>query len=334
MSHSILQENPSRWYLRYAALRQSLLGTPLAALADTVPDDLLPTLNHGDLPRWRAALDALPDWQAANVDLEHGVHLRRATPPSEAEQAQLAQVLMGLHPWRKGPYDLFGVPIDTEWRSDWKWERLLPHITPLAGRTVLDVGCGNGYHCWRMAGAGASQVIGVEPMLLFNLQYWALRRYLPQWPVHLLPLTFEQLPPNLGAFDTVFSMGVLYHRRSPFEHLLGLREALRPGGELVLETLVVDGPRDHVLVPPGRYSRMPNVWFLPSPATLESWLLRAGFVAPRVVDVTVTSTEEQRPTDWMTWESLPQDLDPANPALTVEGHPRPTRAIVVARKPQ
>lgn len=334
MSHSPLDSHTPRWYLRYAALRQSLLGTALARLADTVPDDLLPMLNHGDLPRWRAALDALPDWQVDEIDLATGVSLRRTTPLQAQERERLTQALMGLHPWRKGPYDLFGVHIDTEWRSDWKWERLLPHIAPLAGRRVLDVGCGNGYHCWRMAGAGAGLVIGVEPMLLFNLQYWALRRYLPAYPVHLLPLPFERLPPSLGAFDTVFSMGVLYHRRSPFEHLLALRDALRPGGELVLETLVVPGPRDHVLVPPGRYSRMPNVWFLPSPATLESWLLKAGFVAPRVVDVTVTTTEEQRPTPWMTWESLPQDLDPANPALTVEGHPRPTRAIVVAGKPQ
>jgi tRNA (mo5U34)-methyltransferase len=322
------------WYLQYAALRQSLVGTPLAPLADTVPDDLLPSINHGDFPRWRAMLDALPEWKAAHADLAHGVTLQRDIALDEAEHAALTQILMGLHPWRKGPYDLFGVHIDTEWRSDWKWDRVLPHIAPLTDRSVLDVGCGNGYHCWRMAGAGARLVIGVEPMLLFNLQYWALRHYLPEWPVHLLPLTFEQVPDKLAAFDTVFSMGVLYHRRSPFEHLQSLKNALRPGGELVLETLVVEGPRGYVLVPEGRYSRMPNVWFLPSPATLESWLIKAGFVAPRVVDVNITTTDEQRPTSWMTWESLPQDLDPRDSSRTVEGHPRPMRAIVVARKPE
>jgi tRNA (mo5U34)-methyltransferase len=322
------------WYLQYAALRHSLSGTPLAPLADTVPDDLLPTLNHGDFPRWRAALDALPDWPVAHADLAHGVTLQRDIALDEAEHAALTQTLMGLHPWRKGPYDFFGVHIDTEWRSDWKWDRVLPHIAPLAGRTVLDVGCGNGYHCWRMGGASAKLVIGVDPMLLFNLQYWALRKYLPEWPVHVLPLTFEQVPDKLAAFDTVFSMGVLYHRRSPFEHLQSLKNALRPGGELVLETLVVEGPRGHVLVPEGRYSRMPNVWFLPSPATLESWLVKAGFVEPHVVDVNITTTDEQRPTRWMTWESLPQDLDPDDSTRTVEGHPRPMRAVVVARKPE
>ncbi|MDR0782129.1 MAG: tRNA 5-methoxyuridine(34)/uridine 5-oxyacetic acid(34) synthase CmoB [Pseudomonadales bacterium] len=319
--------------MQYAALRQDWLGTALAPLADTVSDDLVPAIEHGDFPRWRAALDALPDWTVANADLVNGVILQRATPLSDAEHATLTQTLLRLHPWRKGPYEIFGVHIDTEWRSDWKWDRVLPHITPLTGRTVLDVGCGNGYHCWRMAGAGAKCVVGIEPMLIFNLQYWALRKYLPEWPVHLLPLTLEQMPEQLAAFDTVFSMGVLYHRRSPFEHLQALKNALRPGGELVLETLVINGPRGQVLVPEGRYARMPNVWFLPSPATLESWLSKAGFVEPHVVDVNLTTTDEQRPTAWMSWESLAQVLDPQNPALTVEGHPRPLRAVVVARKP-
>jgi len=298
-----------------------------------VPDSLVPLINHGDFPRWRAVLDSLPDLIPASVDLLNQVRVGDAGQLDQAERAALGGKLMGLHPWRKGPFNLFGVEIDTEWRSDWKWDRLLAHISPLAGRTVLDVGCGNGYHCWRMGGAGAKRVIGVDPMLLFNLQYWVLRHFLPEWPVHVLPLTGEQVPDKMEAFDTVFSMGVLYHRRSPFEHLLSLKNALRPGGELVLETLVVEGPPGHTLVPEGRYSRMPNVWFLPSPGTLESWLVKAGFRDPHVVDVNITSTQEQRPTAWMTWESLPHDLDPVNPALTVEGLPRPTRAIVIATKP-
>ena len=77
-------------------------------------------------------------------------------------------------------------------------------------------------------------------------------------------------------FDTVFSMGVLYHRRSPFHHLAELKNCLKPDGELVLETLVIDGKRGEVLVPERRYSKMHNVWFLPSCLTLESWLKRSG----------------------------------------------------------
>ncbi|PMC22346.1 tRNA 5-methoxyuridine(34)/uridine 5-oxyacetic acid(34) synthase CmoB, partial [Klebsiella aerogenes] len=44
-------------------------------------------------------------------------------------------------------------------------------------------------------------------------------------------------------------MGVLYHRRSPLDHLWQLKDQLAPGGELVLETLVIEGDENTVLVP-------------------------------------------------------------------------------------
>ncbi|MBP6682857.1 MAG: tRNA 5-methoxyuridine(34)/uridine 5-oxyacetic acid(34) synthase CmoB, partial [Halioglobus sp.] len=218
-----------------------------------------------------------------------------------------------------------------EWRSDWKWDRLAPAIDDLAGRRVLDVGCGSGYHCWRMLGAGAAEVIGIDPTPLFVLQYWALRKYLQRDEVWVLPLGIEQLPAKLQAFDSVFSMGVLYHRRSPLDHLLELRDCLRPGGQLVLETLVIEGGPGTSLVPEGRYARMGNVWFLPACDTLLGWLRKLGFVDCRLVDVGATSTDEQRSTDWMRFQSLADFLDPADRSKTVEGYPAPRRAIVTAR---
>jgi tRNA (mo5U34)-methyltransferase len=240
---------------------------------------------------------------------------------------------MGLHPWRKGPFDLFGVHIDTEWRSDWKWDRLGSGIDSLQSRRVLDVGCGSGYHCWRMAGDGAREVIGIDPTPLFVVQFWALQKYLQQTNVWLLPAGIEQMPDKLNAFDTAFSMGVLYHRRSPMDHLRELRDCLRPGGQLVLETLVIDGKLGDTLVPEGRYARMGNVWFLPSCDTLASWLKKTGFVEPRLVDVGLTSIEEQRSTDWMTFHSLANFLDPQDSSKSIEGHPAPRRAVFTARVP-
>jgi tRNA (mo5U34)-methyltransferase len=128
-------------------------------------------------------------------------------------------------------------------------------------------------------------------------------------------------------------MGVLYHRRSPFDHLLELREALRPGGELVLETLVIDGGAGDVLVPGERYARMNNVWFIPSTAELKSWLKKVGFKNAQVANVAQTTTEEQRSTDWMTFQSLAQCLDPGDSGRTVEGYPAPRRAVIVATAP-
>ena len=201
---------------------------------------------------------------------------------------------------------------------------------------MLDVGCGNGYHCWRLALAGARQVIGIDPTALFLAQFLAVRTLLaPMSPelvdrVSLLPVGIEALPAALARFDTVLSMGVLYHRRSPIDHLLELRGALRPGGQLVLETLVIEGGADRVLVPERRYAKMRNVWFIPSPALLETWLRRCGFRRVETVDVTPTTTREQRSTEWMTFESLADFLDPADSRFTIEGYPAPRRAIVTA----
>lgn len=288
----------------------------------------------GDLPDWRAALESLPDIAPSGVELTETVRAGVAADTSGEQLAELETQLRRLHPWRKGPWEIFDLFIDTEWRSDWKWERLLPHIESLHRRLVLDVGCGNGYHCWRQFGAGARRVIGIDPSAKFVAQFYALKKYLgTEQPVDILPLGIEDIPANLQAFDTTFSMGVLYHRRSPMDHLRELRGTLRPGGELVLETLVIDGGPGDCLVPEGRYAKMRNVWFLPSCATLESWLRKCGFRNPRTVDVDTTNLGEQRRTDWMRFESLADFLDPESPDKTLEGHPAPKRAVLVAKAP-
>jgi len=319
----------------YTPLIERWQGGELAAWAELLPEQIargLSTQRYGDLPRWLQALENLPDIATGDIQLAKpcvGAHSDPAPVPPLIKQ--LRSSLQALHPWRKGPFDLFGVHIDTEWRSDWKWERLSGAIDTLEGRRVLDVGCGSGYHCWRMLGDGAFEVIGIDPTPLFVVQYWALQKYLQRDEVWVIPTGIEQVPGKLQAFDTVFSMGVLYHRRSPMDHLLELRDCLRPGGQLVLETLVVEGGPGHTLVPEGRYARMGNVWFLPSVDTLQGWLRKLGFVDVQLVDITVTSTSEQRATDWMRFHSLADFLDPNDSNKTIEGYPAPCRAIVTAR---
>ncbi len=210
---------------------------------------------HGDVQRWHKALSQLPELGNTTVDLNQPAITLRADTAEGVSREPLEAALRGLMPWRKGPFDFFGIPIDTEWRSDWKWDRVAPHLANLEGRRVLDVGCGSGYHCWRMLGAGARRVIGIDPGLLFLFQFLSVKRYLADAPVDLLPVRMEDLPAKLETFDTTFSMGVLYHRRSPIDHLLELKDTLRRGGELVLETLVVDGPEGYSLVPEDRYGR-------------------------------------------------------------------------------
>lgn len=286
---------------------------------------------HGDLARWRRAVEALPAGPADCVLDQDTVRVGAADRIKDRDALRLA--LEGLIPWRKGPFEFFGEHLDCEWRSDWKWRRVAPHLSDLRGRRVLDVGCGSGYHGWRMAGAGARFVLGIDPTILFLMQYLAVKRYASDAPFWFAPLRMEELPAGLEAFDTVFSMGVLYHRRSPLDHLLELRDALRPGGELVLETLVVEGDERTVLMPGERYAAMRNVFFLPSPAHLAIWLERCGFRDIRCVDEAITTMEEQRATAWMRFQSLPDFLDPNDASRTREGYPAPRRAVMVATKP-
>ncbi|MBD8512457.1 tRNA 5-methoxyuridine(34)/uridine 5-oxyacetic acid(34) synthase CmoB [Photobacterium sp. CAU 1568] len=291
------------------------------------------TAQHGDMARWVRALKKFPADKPDFIDLKTQVSVMNEVPVADGEQKRLESLLRLLHPWRKGPYHIHGIHIDTEWRSDWKWDRVLPHISPLKHRKVLDVGCGNGYHMWRMLGEGAALTVGIDPSNLFLIQFEAIRRLMGQDErAYLLPLGIEQLP-ELKAFDTIFSMGVLYHRHSPLDHLLQLKNQLRKGGELVLETLVIEGDENAVLVPGHRYAQMHNVYFFPSAKALKVWLEKSGFVDVRIVDESVTTTDEQRSTNWMTNNSLPEYLDPQDPSKTIEGYPAPRRAVLVAVNP-
>ncbi|MDJ0656104.1 MAG: tRNA 5-methoxyuridine(34)/uridine 5-oxyacetic acid(34) synthase CmoB [Xanthomonadales bacterium] len=289
----------------------------------------LSSAGHGDYSRWRMALDSLPPVRVRHIDLDNSA----ITVEGEMDMSPsaLEEQLQQLHPWRKGPYHLLGVDIDTEWRSDLKWDRLSAALDPLDERRVLDIGCGNGYHCWRALGAGAGLVIGIDPTLLFVMQFQAVQHFIDDPRAWVLPLATDDLPGNLTGFDTVFSMGVLYHRRSPMDHLLRCRSLLRSGGQLVLETLVIEGGEREVLIPRDRYARMRNVWFIPSVDALAAWARRCGFRQVKVVDTTATTPQEQRSTDWMRFHSLPQFLNPENPAVTVEGYPAPKRCVLTAR---
>jgi len=319
------------------ALKAVMRTTSLTTWCETIDDDLNQVLSersHGDEQRWRQALKNLPDLACEQVEMNDGpVTISAKQVLTDEERQSLKQALQYFIPWRKGPFNVHGIYIDTEWRSDLKWKRLAEHIQPLAGRLVLDVGCGSGYHGWRMADAGASLVIGIDPSRLFYYQYKVIEHLLrpKTYPFFMLPFGIQHMPDNLQAFDTVFSMGVLYHRKSPFEHLQELKNQLRPGGELVLETLIIDGEEGMTLVPEDRYAKMRNVWFIPAVPTLVLWMKRTGYKNIRVLDVSVTTTDEQRATEWMRFESLADYLDPQDQTKTVEGYPAPKRVVIIAQ---
>jgi len=287
--------------------------------------------NNGNIPRWESAIESIKTQPQGEAQY--------STPylkinSKNINKAQLESSLKQLMPWRKGPYQIDDLQLDSEWRGDMKWDRVTPHIQSLKGKTVLDVGAGNGYFTYLMALSGAEIALGIEPFLLFNYQFQAVRSLINNSPnAFVLPLKLEQIP-SKPIFDTVFSMGVLYHQKDHLLHLQQLKEIMSEGGELVLETLVIDKQHGDQIIPEDRYARMRNVWCLPSTDTLHTWLEQTGFKNIKLVDVTKTTPKEQRATHWIgdNTQSLKDFLDPNDDNLTIEGLPAPKRAIFICRK--
>ena len=288
-------------------------------------------VNNGNIPKWSQAIDTIDALPKGKVALKQPyISINQDGIDSEL----LMEALHKLIPWRKGPFMINGLALESEWDGDMKWQRITKHIKPLENKLVLDVGAGNGYFTIRMAMEGAKRVLGIEPFLLFNYQFRAIKSMIKS-PLNalLLPVKLEDMPKK-PIFDTVFSMGVLYHQRDHMAHFSQLREMMVPDAELVIETLVIEGPEDYILVPKGRYAQMRNVYSIPSIKTLKSWLNDANFNNARVVDVSKTTTEEQRKTPWIgeNGASLEDFLDPLDDSLTIEGYPAPVRTIVVCER--
>lgn len=317
-----------------SSLYASLIGTPLETwigpLQKQLKDWELENV-HSNTEKWKQQIKRLPKFDKVLVNFKDSVSFTSDEEITEKQRDFTKQVLRQFMPWRKGPYDFFNIHLDTEWRSDWKWERVLPHISNLKERRVLDVGCGSGYHLFRMHGEGAKQVIGIDPTTLFFYQFHVFKQYIPEHNIHFVPIGIEDLP-ELNCFDTVFSMGVLYHRRDPIKFLQELKSQLTKGGELVLETLVIEGDENTVLMPRDRYAQMRNVWYLPSVEALTLWMNRVGFKNVKLVDLNYTTTSEQRSTLWMENHSLADFLDSNDTTKTIEGYPAPLRATLVAHK--
>lgn len=331
-----------RWR-KLAAMAKEIDDACLSRLAQNALEQGIDTKRYGDLSGWLKALAPLCDLSlSTQADLTERVEVR-ANETIEADQRAIIQnSLEALIPWRKGPFTLCGIHVDSEWRSDLKWDRIKDCVD-WQDKKILDIGCGNGYYAMRAHGAGAQLAIGIDPSPRFLVQFHMLQALLTQsLPVWYLPFTLEEMESLVepcrranrpANYDIALSMGVLYHRRDAFGHLQSIAKQVRPGGDIILETLVVEGDEHTVLVPEDRYAMMNNVWFLPSVPALIRWAKKAGFVDVRCVNESITSTKEQRATNWMRYHSLENFLDPHDSSKTVEGHPRPRRAVLTMKRP-
>lgn len=305
------------------------------------PESLAAALLGQELLSELSEADRTPALEAAARSLErlmrHGDLDTFLAAIEDARQAEergdrtaLTDALEQLGPWKKGPFEAGGVTIDAEWDCRLKWKRVCQMDVPLDGRTVLDIGSGNGFYARQFEKAGAQRVFAVEQSVRSAAQFMALQALDPLEKTTFFTLRAEDLPSDFPRADVVFSMGVLYHVRSPLDHLALVRARLRSRGIAVIETLALDSEHHHSLTPSDRYAGMRNVWFIPTVQTLGHWLDRSGFRVRKLGPLVLTTPEEQRATAFAKGPSLVDSLAADAPGWTVEGYPAPQRILAVA----
>lgn len=283
--------------------------------------------------KFEDAMNALPPLKTEHVELGDTIRIGHVDELTPKQHETLEASLKTLLPWRKGPFDIFGHEIDAEWRSDWKWNRILPHVAPLKGKRVADIGCNNGYYMFRMAEHEPRLVVGLDPTARYWYTFQFLQRFAQLDPLYFELLGIEHMHHYKGFFDVVFCLGVLYHHPDPIGMLRGLWQSLKPGGQLIVDSLGIPGEGDMALFPEKRYAKVPGTWFVPTRSCLNNWVYRSGFRDLNPFFGEKLSTDEQRKTVWAPFESLSDFLDPDDPELTVEGYPAPWRFYLTAKKP-
>lgn len=281
--------------------------------------------------RWKVEY---PEYDVESVDLSGEWITVKGSPKTPEDQVKLEEAAKALIPWKKGPFELFDQKIDAEWRSDMKWERIIPHLPELKGKTILDVGCNNGYFLFRMGAHEPRLALGIDPVLQIQAQFDLIQHYAKQDNIKFELFGVEHLPLFKKMFDVIFHMGIIYHHRHPIQQLLDIRESLVPGGVAFLETIGIPGEESYALFPEDRYARMGNVWFVPTLSCFINWAAKAKFINIEVIADTLLTDEEQRLTPWCPppFQSLGASLDPEDSSKTIEGHPAPRRFLLKVQK--
>lgn len=270
--------------------------------------------------------------EVKNLTLRNGdwFSVGNADDFSSDENSLILQCAKKLIPWRKGPFSVCGIDIDSEWQSNIKYNIVKNHLN-IENKIVADVGCNNGYYMFRMLEKNPKKLVGFDPSPLFKLQFDFVNHFAKSDIIYEL-LGVEHIEYYEHKFDFIVMMGVLYHRTDPISTLKSLSRALNKNGEILIDTFMIDGEEDMVLTPKDRYSKIPNVYFVPTVNALKNWLSRAGFGDFELIDIKKTGFDEQRATAWSFEQSLEDYLDPNDASKTVEGYPAPKRVYLKARK--
>ena len=279
-------------------------------------------------PSWEA-IQSLPTPNNIQIKLGDTVEILSDNLSEEEEQFIYHSAKL-LTPWRKGPFQVSKTFIDSEWKSNLKYNLLRPHFN-LKDKIVGDIGCNNGYYLFKMMEDKPKRLVGFDPSAITYCQFKFLDHFIESGIIYEL-LGVEHVEQYEHRFDVLFCLGVLYHRGDPIGMLKSLFKGLNEGGELILDTFMIEGEDDICLTPRDRYSKLRNIYFIPTVSALKNWCYRAGFTEIEVLDIVKTEQEEQRKTEWINTQSLDDFLDKNDQNKTVEGYPAPKRVYIKAKK--
>ena len=278
---------------------------------------------------WLEILSRFTSILDAEVELINGVHIDFDIKDND----EIERLLLQLIPWRKGPFRINDIFIDSEWDSAKKWKRFQKLNLDLDGKSILDVGSGNGYYAFRMIGMGADKVLCLEPNLVHVSQFSAINHFVNSKKIRMIPERLEESGLANSKFDVIFSMGLLYHQRNPSEHLNNLKDLLADNGKLVLETII--SPKEYgIALEPfnKKYASMPNVHFVHTDKGCKSIFRNLSLQVHAESDLAVTNDNEQRSTKWMPFKSFESALNLQNKSITIEGYPAPERKFYLLGK--
>jgi len=299
---------------------------------DNIREERAKWLEWKNIVPMRNALANIQTINTDNLDISYSdwVTVGDKSNITDEQLNFLEENTKALIPWRKGPFSLCGLDIDSEWQSNLKYNLLKKHFN-IKDKIVADVGCNNGYYMFRMLEEKPKRIVGFDPSAIFKTQFDVVNHFV-KGNIKYELLGVEHLEFYEHKFDMIFMLGVLYHRSDPIASLKSLNRALNKNGEIIVDSFMIDGEEEVALCPESRYAMIPNVYFLPTVNCFKNWLKRAGFTDIELIEITTTDDKEQRVTPWTFGMSLDDFRDPNDPTKTIEGYPAPKRAYLKARK--
>jgi len=289
-------------------------------------------LQRESVQKYKDAIDSLSDLHTTDFDFNtDAVRIGKKEELKPGQEKLLLHALRTCMPWRKGPFEVFGNYIDAEWQSNRKWERILSCMPSLKDKVVADVGCNNGYYMYRMLDHAPKHVLGIDPMVPCYYSFQLLQSLIAKQPLSFELFGVEHMQFFKDVFDVVFLMGIIYHHRSPVDLLKNIRTSMKKDGYLIVETQGIPGDDPVALFPAKRYAKVPGTYFVPTVSCMENFLHRAGFKEVNTFFSHPMSSEEQRRTDWMVFESYANFIDQEDSSRTIEGYPAPIRIYTICR---